>query len=99
MDNAIASPLFNMPKTPDQEALWKHVEHYQPYHHLAELPDEICKALLRISLANKGGGWWQIKASHILKKLAAMTHDEIVEAFKQSPEAFEIGAAPNGVEI
>jgi hypothetical protein len=86
-------------RTPNQAALWEQVDHWQPYHHLAELPDEICEALVPIAQANKGGGWWMIQASAKLNKLSKMTHPEIIAAFEQNKAQFELGAAPNGVKI
>ena len=83
----------------NQQELWNHVSHWRPYHHLADLPDEICAVLVPITIANKGGGWWAIQAGSKLRKLAAMSCDEITVLFRSQPEFFKINAAPNGVEI
>jgi len=50
--------------------------------HLAQLPPEICEVLCELALALRTGGFDAIQASVKLKKLAEMTHEEILYAFE-----------------
>ncbi len=48
------------------------------FQHLANLPEEICDALLPMAHWNTGSGFEAIQANMKLKKLAAMSTDEVI---------------------